>query len=188
MSGGDGVVLREQRGDHDGVANMPVRETHLFSDPVTRSLSRWRPPRWGVVTGVVVLGLVALVLSAAASLVDAVHDRDVRRDRLKASAERALPAGSLAVTTGFISTRTAYAIADLAAAPPEVLAGFGARWGEPDWHEIPDTATRVSRSYLSAGKDRILEVWVKPCMRHRDRCPRGGSTVTVEVGIGGPNS
>lgn len=139
-------------------------------------------------TSVVLVSLSALVLLSLFSLVRAVVHRDAKRDDLTAAATRALPPGARSVTAGFFGTTHAYVIADLAKDSAVVLASYSHGWGGTQWKEIPGTATPDARSFLSAGKDRILEVTVDPCHREREHCPQGGSTITVEVMAGGPKS
>lgn len=163
------------------------RQTSLFRQPVERD-RRFRLSRWGVITSTVVLTLVLLVVYGAVALVLGILHRNAERDALKSAATKAMPQSAIEVRAGFNGSQTAYAIGDVPEVAAVVLSAFTADWGGTQWNEIPDTATSGSRSYLSAGQDRILEVKAGPCRKGRVHCPSGGSTVVVEVSVGGPKS
>lgn len=146
------------------------------------------PQRWVLVT-LAVLGLLAwFVLSIVLDGTRAVVDRDAERATLQREAKNALPPGAVDVRSGFNGALNVYAIGDTAKRPAEVLAAFGPDWGGDAWNPIPGTSTATSRSYLSAGQNRIFEVKASPCTVGRTSCPAGGSTVVIEISPGGPNS
>ncbi len=133
--------------------------------------------------------MVALVSYALVALVLAVLHRNSDREVFRVAAIAALPAGVLRVSTGSLTGNDAYALGDLPAPPRQVIARYA---GPGDagitWEEIPDSREPLIRYYLSTGKDRLLTVTVAPCLRSRTTCPSGGTTVTTEVSVGGPNS
>jgi hypothetical protein len=169
------------------VTTPAARRTSLFAEPLP-TRRRLRLNRFAVTMGLLLGGIALLVLMGLFSLTRAVVHRNVERDNLKAMASEALPDDAVAVTTGFLGATDAFAVGDVPTKVQAVLAALADRRGAAHWNEIPGTATATSRSYLSTGQDRILEVTVRPCQRHRPQCPAGGSTVTAEVSIGGPKS
>jgi hypothetical protein len=163
-----------------------VARTLFEPEPVVRR--RRLPQRWVLVT-LAVVGLLAwFVLSIVLDGTRAVVDRDAERAALQREAKAALPVGALDVSSGFNGALNVYAIADVATPPAEVLTAFGPGWGGDAWNAIPGAATARSRSYLSAGQNRIFEVKASPCAVGRPSCPAGGSTVVIEIAPGGPKS
>lgn len=154
--------------------------------PQRHPLLRWR--RWGVVVTVVLALFVGSFLLGIGSLTNRVAHQTSERDKLLHAAESAQPTSAQDVVSGFSSSTAAYAIGDVTAAPAVVLAGVAAPSDDFGWKEIPGSATRTSRSFLSAGGDRLLDVFVRPCLPSRPQCPKGGATVTTEVSVGGPKS
>jgi hypothetical protein len=181
------VALRRDRRDHEAV-NMPARETHLFCDPVASKRRFWHVQRWVVFTGLVLVAVLVMVGGSMVTLVKGALKVSNQRGTLKAWAVDAMPADARGVVSGNYGLTTAYAIGDVALTPTEVVSLFGPRWGGERWFEIPRSATPTSRSYLSKEQNRLLDVTAEPCVRTRPTCPPGGSTVTIEVAVGGPKS
>ncbi|MGZ6825688.1 MAG: hypothetical protein ACXVGH_02765 [Mycobacteriales bacterium] len=160
-----------------------------YDQPARRQrhrLLRWN--RWGIIATVVLGLFVGSFLLGLGSLTSRVAKQTDARATLLHEAENAEPTSARGVVSGFSSSTASYAIGDVSAPPATVLAGIAPPSDDFGWKEIPGSATRTSRSFLSAGQDRLLDVFVRPCLPTRPQCPPGGSTVTTEVSIGGPKS
>ncbi len=157
--------------------------------PPARKRRRLPRTRWAQVLLVLVVAVVGLVALSVTSLIRAVFERNSDRVVFVRAAIAALPAGVTGVSTGTLTGTDAYAVGDLPATPAQVVASYaGPGDAGISWVEIPGSAEPLVRYYLSTGKNRLLTVTAASCQRSRPRCPAGGSTVTTEVSVGGPNS
>ncbi len=153
------------------------------------SLRRLPRTRWALLVTASVVIIVVMAVWFTTSLVSAILQRNSDREVFRRAAVAALPPGATDVTTGTLTGTDAYALGDLPRDPDSVIAAYAGP-GEAgiSWVEIPDSRDALMRYYLSVGKDRLLTVTVSPCQRSRSTCPAGGTTVTAEVSVGGPNS
>jgi hypothetical protein len=154
--------------------------------PQRPRLLRWN--RSGALAGAFGLVLLGGAVAGGLSLAGRVSAQSDERGRLTHAARLAQPAGARHVVTGVYSSTAAYSLGDVAAPPEQVVPQLRAPSDAYDWQEIPGSATGTTRSYLSAAKDRLLDISVRPCGVTRTQCPAGGSTVTVTVSVGGPGS